>query len=196
MPQVRHFIVHMRRAGRGNAPPLNRGLYLKPVSESVRDDVVIAVAEAFVDAFYSFDPDRLRASLESARNSQPAILFYQGWAEGENYAIVNRIPCKRRDAQAVSCSITVDDDLINALGIDFDATDTFLLTFSDARIVAVETESDDPQEYYAARARVRENRRTLIEEPCRGYFDGGPTPEQCVQAMIQGFTEFVASDGR
>ncbi len=155
-------------------------------------DVDLSTAESFVDAFYTFNPYRLRESLRSAVGSQPAILFYQGWAEGGHYTVASRAPCKRRDLRTISCSITVDDDLINALGIDFNVTDTFVLTFSDAHIVAVETDSDDPEEYHAASLWVRENRRSVIDEPCKGYFDGGPTPERCVQAMVEGFTEFAS----
>jgi hypothetical protein len=159
-------------------------------------DANVAAAEAFVDAFYSFNPDRLRESMKWAAGSQPDIVFYQGWAEGGNYKVLNRTPCEPRDRNTIACSITVDDDLINALGIDFDVTDTFVLTLSDNRIVAVETESDDPEEYEAATSWVRESRKELIEEPCKGYFDGGPTPQDCVRAMARGFAEFASMRGR
>jgi hypothetical protein len=161
-------------------------------SESVRE-ADLATAESFVDAFYSFNPERLRESLRAAATSQPAILFYQGWAEGARYTVVNRAPCEHKDVRTVSCSITVDEDLINTLGVGFDVTDTFVLLFSDAEIVAVDTESDDPEKYHAASSWVRENRHSLIDEPCRGYFDGGPTPGKCAQAMVQGFAEFVSA---
>ena len=54
----------------------------------------IAVAEAFIDAFYSFNPDPLLAALASAEESIPSILYYQGWAEGGNYQVVERKPCQ------------------------------------------------------------------------------------------------------
>jgi len=45
----------------------------------------LSVAEAFVDAFYSFEPNRLEDALSHAAESVPSIIFYQGWAEGGNY---------------------------------------------------------------------------------------------------------------
>jgi hypothetical protein len=53
----------------------------------------ISVAEAFIDAFYSFDPDPLLAAMTSAEESIASIVFYQGWAEGGNYQVVTRKPC-------------------------------------------------------------------------------------------------------
>ena len=55
-----------------------------------------------------------------------------------------------------------------ALGIDFDVTDTFEITFTDTAITAVETSSDDIQLYYDARDWVRRELPALVEEPCRG----------------------------
>ena len=91
-------------------------------STSLADDTNVGAAEAFVDAFYSFDPPRLEAILSSAEASMPQIAYYQGWAEGGNYQVVNRMPCTSDSATLVSCSITVKDDLMGALGIDFDVT--------------------------------------------------------------------------
>jgi len=156
-------------------------------------DANLRAAEAFVDAFYSFDRDRLRAVLSSAEGSQPQILFYQGWAQGGNYKILNRMPSTVDDASKVRCSITVNDDLINALGFDFNVTDTFHIILSEGKIVSVETSSDDPPEYAQAEDWVNRNRPEVVKEPCRGYFEGGPTPGDCVRGMVQGFAEFAAS---
>ena len=153
----------------------------------------IADAEAFIDAFYSFESERLLAVLVSADGSIPSILFYQGWAEGGNYKVAKRRPCLAGQDGTISCSITVKDDLIGALGIDFNVTDTFSLTFSDGEIVSVITSSNDPQEYYDAQAWVEQNRPELIDEQCRGFFDGGATPGDCVRAMVEGYSEYAAS---
>ena len=158
-------------------------------------DQLIIAAESFVDAFYSFDPDMLRAVLATAKDSIPSILFYQGWAEGGNYAVMTRMPCKVDSEGTVNCAITVRDDLIGALGIDFNVTDTFHLTFRDGQIVSVSNSSNDPQAYYDANDWVKENRPELIEEPCKGFFDGGLTPGDCVRAMVRGYSEFAASGG-
>jgi len=84
----------------------------------------LAAAEAFVDAFYSFDAQRLTEALSTAPESVPRISYYQGWAEGGNYTILHRMPCRAESAEWVSCSITVKDDLSQALGLAIPATDT------------------------------------------------------------------------
>jgi len=160
----------------------------------IDEEESISLAEVLIDAFYSFDSIELEAALSSAEESIPSIVFYQGWAEGGNYEIVKRMPCKASNAGLVSCSITVKDDLIGAIELDYNVTDTFELSFSDGRIISVETSSNDPQLYWDAQEWVRQNRSELISEPCRGFFDGGPTPGQCVRAMVQGYAEYAASD--
>ena len=169
----------------------------RPVNSEDRspEDQLIIAAESFVDAFYSFDPDVLLTALSSAEDSIPSILFYQGWAEGGNYEILERLPCKVEDAGKVSCSITVKDDLIGALGIELNVTDTFHLSFQDGQIVSVNNSSNDPKAYYEAQQWVEENRPELIEKPCTNFFDGGLTPGDCVRAMVQGYSEFVAITG-
>jgi hypothetical protein len=153
----------------------------------------LATAERFIDAFYSFDRERLAAALESAESSKPKIIYYQGWAAGGNYRIVDRQPC-RVGGDGVTCSITVKDDLIAALGIPIDVTDTFHLTFDGGRIVAVRTTSNDPPQFEQALQWVIRERSSLVEKPCEGFFAGGPTPGDCVRAMVRGFAEFAAAD--
>jgi len=157
-------------------------------------EVDLVTAEKFIDAFYSFDAQQLKSILSSAEDSIPLIFYYQGWAAGGNYTIVNRKPCMRDGEESISCSITVKDDLMGALGIDFDVTDTFHLSLSEGRIVSVRTSSNDLQVFHDAVNWVWRERSELVHEPCLGYFDGGPTPGKCVQAMVQGFAEFAASD--
>jgi hypothetical protein len=158
-------------------------------------DQFITAAESFVDAFYSFNPEELRAALSTAEDSIPSILFYQGWAEGGNYKVMKRMPCKVDNEGIVNCAITVRDDLIGALGIDFNVTDTFHLTFREGQIVSVSNSSNDPHAYYDANEWVEENRPELVAEPCKGFFDGGLTPGDCVRAMVQGYSEFAANGG-
>jgi RimJ/RimL family protein N-acetyltransferase len=154
----------------------------------------IFAAEVFIDAFYSFDSTELHSALSSAEESIPSIVYYQGWAEGGNYEVVNRMPCKVEGVKRVSCAITVKDDLMGALGIDFDVTDTFHLSLFEEKIISVRTSSNDLQVFRDAEEWVKRERSELIRDPCRGYFDGGPTPGKCVQAMVQGYAEFSASD--
>ena len=168
-------------------------LLLGTWSGRVIADTDISTAENLIDAFYSFDANRLQRTLANAEDSAPSILYYQGWAEGGNYEIIERMPCVANSPELLSCSITVKDDLVVTLDTGFYVTDTFSISFADGKIVSVETRSNDSQEYYDARDWVRQNRSELIEEPCRGYFDGGPTPGLCAQAMLQGYKEYVAA---
>lgn len=156
----------------------------------------LAAAEAFIDAFYSFDPDRLKTAMSAAQESVPRIGFYQGWAEGRNYRVVRRQPCTWASTHEVQCAVTVKDDLIPALGARFDVTDTFHLTFSGETIVSVRTSSDDPPVFEEALQWVGRERPQILEGPCRGFFDGGPTPSDCARAVVQAFAEFTATKSR
>jgi hypothetical protein len=152
----------------------------------------IAAANEFIDAFYSFDSDKLESTLTYAEESKPSILYYQGWAEGGNYAIIDRHLCVVKNDSLVICPVTVKDDLIVALEIDFFVTDTFHVKVINGRILSVTTSSNDPPLFHEAREWVRQNRPELIEEPCRGMWEGGPTPDECCRAMVKGFAEFIA----
>ena len=151
----------------------------------------IAVAERFVDAFYSFEPGPLSEVLASAGESRQDMLFYQGWALGGNYIVMERTPCKAIAEDTVRCSITVQDDLVLALGIDFDVTDTFELMFVDGAISAVATSSNDPQLYHDARDWVWANRSDRVEQPCKGGSESAPDPGQCVSNMLNGYREYA-----
>jgi hypothetical protein len=155
---------------------------------------ILSTAEALIDAFYSFDRSRLESFLSFAEESIPSIAYYQGWAEGGNYKIVNRRPCEEKGANVIRCAITVEDDPMLALGIDFKVTDTFEISFENGEIKSVETSSDDMQVYYDAAEWVRKELPELVEEPCQGFFAGGPTPGDCARAMAEGYRRFSASD--
>ena len=154
----------------------------------------LSAAEAFIDAFYSFDRSSLESFLSSAEESIPSIAYYQGWAAGGNYLIVNRRPCEEKESNVVRCAITVEDDPMLALGIDFKVTDTFEVSFENGEIRSVETSSDDMQVYYDAAEWVKRELPELVDIPCQGFFDGGPTPGDCARAMAEGYRRFAASD--
>lgn len=151
-------------------------------------------SESLIDAFYSFEKDRLEAELTFAQVSIPKVLFYQGWAEGGNYKIIKRQPCLAKKLEIISCSIKVQDDLMLALGIDFNVTDTFKIKFSGSKIISVETSSNDLEVFWQAREWVKIKHPELIEVPCIGIWNGGPTPGKCVRAMVEGYTRFAKSD--
>jgi hypothetical protein len=69
----------------------------------------LALAEAFIDAFYSFDPDQLAPLLAAADGSRDRILYYQGWAEGGLYRVLDRQPCVAVEPGVYECAITVED---------------------------------------------------------------------------------------
>lgn len=161
-------------------------------SPTLRRSPEIAASEAVIDAFYSFDSLRLKKALMPATASIPVIVFYQGWARGGNYKVLNRMPCRTESADEVSCSITVKDDLLGTLGIDFNVTDTFHFSFADGQIARVRTSSNDPQAVNDAIAWVRRERADQIREPCKGFFNGGPTPGDCVRAIVRGLAEYAA----
>lgn len=154
----------------------------------------VEIAEQMIDAFYSFDADRLRPFLTDAGDTAQRLMFYQGWAEGGNYKIISRAPCAAEPDDKVVCPITVEDDAVMALKTDFKVTDTFTLSFDGDAIASVETSSNDKPVYYEASAWVRENFPEIMEGPCKGFFADGPTPGDCARAMSEGYKKFAESD--
>lgn len=151
----------------------------------------LLVAENFVDSFYSFNPERLKSILLYAKKSMPKIVYYQGWAKGGNYTVAKRKRCVIESSQVISCSITVIDDLMLALAIDFNVTDTFHMSFSEGKIISVRTSSNDLQVFRDAEKWVWREHAELVNGPCKGYFADGSTPERCVKAMIKGYALFA-----
>ena len=161
---------------------------------SADTEALLPIAESLIDDFYSFDGARLEQALASAGDSKESLLYYQGWAEGGNYEIIERKHCAVKSSNIVSCPIMVKDDPMLALAVDFFVTDTFEITFEDRRVSSVETSSNDLPIYYQARDWVRANMPELVAQPCEGSFAGGPTPGICAQAMAEGYRHFTASD--
>lgn len=155
-------------------------------------DPRLATAETFIDAFYSFDHDRLRNAMADASGSMGDTLYYQQWAEAGHYAVLHRDPCRFAKVDDVVCAVTVKDDLIPALGSAFHVTDNFHFAFSDGRVVKVWNTSDDPPEFHQAMEWLRKGRPEIFTGPCRGMWEGGPTPKHCVRAIVKGFADFTA----
>ena len=153
-------------------------------------------AAAFIDDFYSFDRVRLRKAMANATGSMGDIVYYQGWAEAGNYVVLERKPCRFDKADEVICGVTVKDDLAPALRISYHVTDTFHFAFRDGRIVKVWNSSDDPPEFHQAMNWLRRNRPRTFTGPCRGMWEGGPTPGDCVRAVVAGFADFTARHSR
>ncbi|MFT6517536.1 MAG: hypothetical protein ACJATP_001200, partial [Candidatus Azotimanducaceae bacterium] len=100
-------------------------------------------AEGFIDAFYSFDPEQLKPFLANAEESAPRLSYYQGWAEGGHYKVLNRGACTSESPTLFQCPITVQDDPVVELKTGFNVTDTFHLTFDATQITSIKTSSDD-----------------------------------------------------
>ena len=167
-----------------------------PATENMAADVLVNLqtAERFIDAFYSFAPDRLAPLLAQAPESAAKILYYQGWAEGGNYKIVDRAPCVATSGTAINCPVTVQDDPVVALKTGFNVTDTFSLTFTNSAITAVDTSSNDQPVYFKAREWVAATMPEVMSGPCKGLNDGsGTTPGDCARAMTAGYAAFAAS---
>ena len=151
-------------------------------------------AEVFIDAFYSFQPEALQALLTETDDSAGAILYYQGWANGGNYKVIERNPCIALTDGRVECSITVEDDPVLALNTGFQVTDTFTLSFDSGSIISIETSSNDQPIYYEARAWVEENMPEVMTGPCLARSEGGNTPADCARAMTEGYARFYAEE--
>lgn len=152
----------------------------------------LAVAAAFIDDFYSFNPVRLRAAMANASGSTGDIVYYQGWAKAGNYVVLRRKPCHLDKPDEVSCGVTVKDDLAPALKISYHVTDVFHLAFRDGRIVKVWNSSDDPPEFDEAMKWLHRTRPGVFTGPCRGMWKGGPTPGDCVRTIVAGFADYTA----
>lgn len=150
------------------------------------------VASHFIDAFYSFDSVKLSTILRNAGESQPGILYYQKWAECGNYKIIAKHEFIEKNDSIMLCPITVKDDLIGALKIDFNVTDTFHLTIHKGEIRNVQTSSNDPEIYHEAKEWVKMNHPELVEEQCKGIWKRG-TPCECVKGMISGYELFISA---
>ncbi len=154
----------------------------------------VDIADEFIDAFYSFDGDTLKSILTNARESQASIIYYQKWTECGNYKVIDRNDYIIKNDSLIFYPITVKDDLIGALELDFNVTDTFHITVVKGKIKSVQTSSNDPDLYYEATEWVKHNRPELITKPCEGMWAGGTTACECVKAMVAGFREFKLSN--
>ncbi|MFT5562427.1 MAG: hypothetical protein ACI9B8_000966 [Sulfitobacter sp.] len=150
-------------------------------------------AEGFIDAFYSFDPEQLQPFLANAEESAQRLSYYQGWAEGGNYKVLNRGACEAESPTLFTCPITVQDDPVVELKTGFNVTDTFHLTFDAIKIASIKTSSDDQPIYYEARKWVEANMPEVMTGPCLNRNKGGKTPGDCARAMTEGYKQFYAA---
>ena len=151
------------------------------------DDQALNLAENFITTFYSWDLNSLEKLLaEDADNL--AITYYQGWAEGANYAIKIRRPCES-DSNEISCAITVTDDFGRAMG--YTATDTFRLIISDGHVSIVTFSGDDPPIFQQLQEWIMTERPEVLPGPFLDLFAGGNTPHACSSAVAKSAAEFA-----
>jgi len=165
--------------------------FLTMISCTRHADPNLRLGNEFIDAFYSFDKDKLRSVISHAQSFQGEILYYQQWAKCANYKVLDRDKYLKKNDSTVVFPVTVKDDLMGALKIDFNVTDTFHITIKDQWIVSVKTSSNDLPDYYKAKEWVKANRPEYVGKQCEGIWAGGPTPCECVLGMIKGFEEFT-----
>ena len=180
------------------------GLFaLAPFSNAAEEDTEMATeseqaeltanletAEGMIDAFYSFDANRLESFLTEAGESRAGILGYQTSAEGLNYKVLVRPPCALEEGGTIACPVTVQDDLVQALETGFDVTDTFHLTFEDGVLVNVDTSSNDQPIYRDAGVWVRENMPEVMEGPCKRTNGVRDTPGECSRARTEAYRQY------
>jgi hypothetical protein len=148
------------------------------------------LAEEMIDAFYSYSSVQLAEHLKSAEASADRILYYQGWAEGGNYKVLERLPCDVEQENVIACGITVQDDPVIALKTGFNVTDTFHITFDGLQITQIKTSSNDQPIYFEARAWVEANLPEIMQGPCKNRNTREGTPQDCARAMTAGYKQF------
>ena len=163
----------------------------RELSSDSNEAIQLQKAESMIDAFYSFEAERLRPILDTAGDAQAKLLDYQGWAEGGNYLVMERTPCTPVASDQIDCAITVQDDPVLALETGFNVTDTFHLSFDGENIVDVKTSSNDQPIYYEARQWVQENMPEVMAGPCRRENGLRVTPGDCARAMTDGYAKFL-----
>lgn len=149
----------------------------------------LATAEAFIDAFYSWDTERLVGTLHPTLppEERDAIIYYQGWAQGGNYAVRNRHPCSMNTS--ISCAITVTDDFGETLG--YTATDTFVVKVTEGLVSNVTFTGDDPPIFDLLIEWIGQEQPHVLMGPCKDLFAGGTTPGACARAVAEAAREYV-----
>src|SRR5688572_24619697 len=123
----------------------------------------VALANKFIDAFYSFNKDSLESTLIHANETKADILYYQKWAECGHYEVLKRDTYIEKNDSLILFPVTVKDDLMAALQINFNVTDTFRISIQNGNIRSVKTSSNDPDTFFKAIEWVKKNRPDLVE---------------------------------
>lgn len=152
-------------------------------------NVSLTLAERFISAFYSGDPEALEQLMLPGQSADNA-LYYQAWAEAAHYRVIRRQPCSETNAGKLRCAITVTDDFGTTLG--YTATDTFVMTIENGVIETVSFTGDDPEIFQRVFAWLTQTQPEVFTGPCRNMFAGGTTPAACARAIAAGARAFMA----
>ncbi len=157
-------------------------------------DPRLDTAESVISSFYAFDSTRVDSLLRTAGDARARILAYQGWANGGNYTVERREPCRLEPTATVVCAVTVRDDIVRSLQLDLWVTDTFRFSFADGVVSSVATSSNDPPVVGAAFKWVQENRPELYSATGVCSDSAGPNrnPRECARAVMVAFREYRA----
>ncbi len=148
-------------------------------------------AEAFIDAFYSYDQTLLSNKMDAGDEGE-RMIYYQAWAEAANYQVKNRRLCSEENDHVV-CKITVTDDFGRILG--YTATDTFTLAIENDLVVSAESQGDDPPIFMELFGWISKNRPEVLTGPCADMFEGGRTPADCARSVVQAASQFIELRG-
>ena len=153
----------------------------------------VALGNAFVDALYSFDPEALEALFVEGAATE--ALYYQGFAEGGNYRIVERGDCIASRVDEIICPITVEDDAMLALSNETKVTDTHFLTVSDGLLTDHRNTTNDPEILFFAVLWVFSTYPEMNEGVCAGMWTDGQTPGECARRIAEGVREYAEHKG-
>jgi len=163
-------------------------LFLCPVMSSANHDN-LQIAESILDAFYTFDQNKLTQFLVPSADAD-RVLYYQAWAQAANYKIKNRNLCVHNASKAIVCAVTVNDDFGQTMG--YVATDTFTMTIQENKVSAISFVGDDPPIFQQLFAWIAKNKPQVLSGPCKDLFNGGKTPGDCARAVVAAAKEFMA----
>ena len=166
------------------------GSILMSLGASVLSDDLES-AEAFIDAFYSYDQTQLASKMDAGAQGE-RMLYYQAWAQAANYQVKNRRLCGE-EKEHVVCKITVTDDFGRALG--YTATDTFTLTIENDLVVGVQSQGDDPPIFMELFDWISKNQPEVLIGPCADMFNGGQTPRDCARSVVRAANQFMEVRG-
>ena len=153
----------------------------------------IEVAEEFLDAVYSLDPDRLDAAMASLPEDDRRFLtFYQGFAAASDYEVTDGPSCQVSGPN-IQCSVRARDRFVDAVGLQAHEFERYTLSTRDGEVRDLRFRLQGPPALSEPFDWVVENRADVMDGPCRGFFDGGPTPDDCARAFFDAFEERLAA---